>query len=226
MDRRPRHRIGGVLIDSGTFDWTLGRFPEFVDPEPAYHGLSYARRSGSWRTSAPRVLRLRDVGARSPFNSFLLLQGLETLRLRIERHSENALAVAPCLEDHPAVTWVNYPGLEPHPGYAIGRRYLHGGTAASYLRRPRRRRRGGDFIDNLTLFSPPRQCRRREEPDHPPGQHHPRAAHHEERLAAGVTDDLVRLSVGIEDVEDLIADLDAALRAATDPSAPRELVTA
>jgi len=122
--------IGGIVVDGGTFDWAgSGRFPDFVEPDPSYHGVSYTAAMGRLAFIVKlRVQGLRDLGpALSPFNSFLFLQGLETLPLRIARHSENALAVARWLESHPAVTWVSYPGLESHPAHRSAVRYLRGG---------------------------------------------------------------------------------------------------
>lgn len=211
--------IGGVVVDGGTFDWANApRFKDFyVDPEPAYHGLRFAPAFGPIAFAIRlRVLLLRDVGAAlSPFNSFLFLQGLETLHLRIQRHTENALAVARFLEGHPAVTWVSYPGLESHPTHAVARRYLEGGFGGVLTFGVL----GGEeaakkAIGTSKLFSLVANVG-----DAKSLIIHPWSTTHEqlepaEREAAGVTPDLVRLSVGIEDVEDLTRDLDAALRAA------------
>jgi O-acetylhomoserine (thiol)-lyase len=211
--------IGGVVVDGGTFDWANEpRFKGFyVDPEPAYHGLSLAPAFGSIAFAIRlRVLLLRDVGAAlSPFNSFLFLQGLETLHLRIQRHTENALAVARFLEGHPAVTWVSYPGLESHPTHETAKRYLEGGFGGVLTFGVL----GGEaaakkVIEESKLFSLVANVG-----DAKSLIIHPWSTTHEqlepdERVAAGVTADLVRLSVGIEDVEDLTRDLDAALRAA------------
>jgi O-acetylhomoserine (thiol)-lyase len=211
--------IGGVVVDGGTFDW--GSEPRFrgfyVDPEPAYHGLSFAPAFGNIAFAIRlRVLLLRDVGAAlSPFNSFLFLQGLETLHLRIQRHAENALAVARFLEGHPAVTWVSYPGLESHPTHPTAKRYLEGGFGGVLTFGVL----GGEeaakkVIAGSKLFSLVANVG-----DAKSLIIHPWSTTHEqlepeERAAAGVTADLVRLSVGIEDLEDLTNDLDAALRAA------------
>ncbi len=211
--------IAGVVIDGGTFDWAKAeRFKEFyVDPEPAYHGLQFAPTFGNIAFAIRlRVLLLRDIGAAlSPFNSFLLLQGLETLHLRMQRHSENTLAVARFLEKHPAVTWVRYPGLESHPTHAQAKRYLSGGFGGVLTFGVR-----GDeaaarrVIEELKLFSLLANVG-----DTKSLVIHPWSTTHEqlteeERIAAGVTADLVRISIGIEDVDDLIADLDRALRSA------------
>jgi O-acetylhomoserine (thiol)-lyase len=211
--------IGGVVVDGGRFDWANEpRFRGFyVDPEPAYHGLSFAPTFGSIAFAIRlRVLLLRDVGAAlSPFNSFLFLQGLETLHLRIQRHAENALAVARFLEGHPAVTWVSYPGLESHPTHATAKRYLEGGFGGvltfGVLGGEAAARR---VIAESKLFSLVANVG-----DAKSLIIHPWSTTHEqmedqERIAAGVTPDLVRLSVGIEDVDDLLRDLDTALRAA------------
>jgi O-acetylhomoserine (thiol)-lyase len=211
--------IGGVVVDGGTFDWGASeRFRGFyVDPEPAYHGLSFAPTFGNIAFAIRlRVLLLRDIGAAvSPFNSFLFLQGLETLHLRIRRHSENALAVARFLEGHPAVSWVSYPGLESHPTHQTAKRYLSGGFGGVLTFGVL----GGEdaakkVIEEVKLFSLVANVG-----DAKSLIIHPWSTTHEqlepaEREAAGVTADLVRLSVGIEDAEDLLADLDAALRAA------------
>jgi O-acetylhomoserine (thiol)-lyase len=211
--------IGGVVVDGGTFDWGASeRFRGFyVDPEPAYHGLSFAPTFGNIAFAIRlRVLLLRDIGAAvSPFNSFLFLQGLETLHLRIQRHSENALAVARFLEGHPAVRWVSYPGLESHPTHQTAKRYLSGGFGGVLTFGVL----GGEdaakkVIEEVKLFSLVANVG-----DAKSLIIHPWSTTHEqlepaEREAAGVTADLVRLSVGIEDAEDLLADLDAALRAA------------
>ncbi|HEV3052836.1 MAG TPA: O-acetylhomoserine aminocarboxypropyltransferase/cysteine synthase family protein [Longimicrobium sp.] len=211
--------IGGVVVDGGTFDWANEpRFKGFyVDPEPAYHGLSFAPAFGNIAFAIRlRVLLLRDVGAAlSPFNSFLFLQGLETLHLRIQRHAENALAVARFLEGHPAVTWVSYPGLESHPTHATAKRYLDGGFGGVLTFGVL----GGEaaakkVIAESKLFSLVANVG-----DAKSLIIHPWSTTHEqlepdERLAAGVTPDLIRLSVGIEDADDLLRDLDAALRAA------------
>jgi O-acetylhomoserine (thiol)-lyase len=211
--------IGGVVVDGGTFDWGASeRFRGFyVDPEPAYHGLSFAPTFGNIAFAIRlRVLLLRDIGAAvSPFNSFLFLQGLETLHLRIQRHSENALAVARFLEGHPAVSWVSYPGLESHPTHQTAKRYLSGGFGGVLTFGVL----GGEdtakkVIEEVKLFSLVANVG-----DAKSLIIHPWSTTHEqlepaERETAGVTADLVRLSVGIEDAEDLLADLDAALRAA------------
>lgn len=216
--------IGGVVIDGGTFDWAANeRFRSFyVDPEPAYHGLKFAEAFGNMGGAniafaiRQRVLLLRDMGpALSPFNSFLFLQGLETLHLRMQRHSENTLAVARFLEAHPAVRWVTYPGLESHPSHAQAKRYLTGGFGGVLSFGVK----GGEdearrVIKELKLYSLLANVG-----DTKSLVIHPWSTTHEqlslqEKEAAGVTSDMIRLSIGIEDVDDLTDDLDRALRAA------------
>ena len=216
--------IGGLVVDGGNFDWASNpRFREFyVDPEAAYHGLRFSDAFGDMGGAniafaiRLRVLLLRDIGpALSPFNSFLFLQGLETLHLRMERHSTNALAVAKFLERHPAVTWVSYPGLESHPTHGQAKRYLTGGFGGVLSFSVR----GGEdearkVIKEIKLFSLLANVGDSKSlVIHPWSTTHEQLTH-EEREAAGVQEDLIRLSVGTEDVEDLIADLDSALRAA------------
>jgi len=211
--------IGGVVIDGGTFDWAASpRFrAQYVDPEPAYHGLSFATAFGNLAFALRlRVLILRDVGAAlSPFNSFLFLQGLETLHLRIQRHSENALAVARFLEGHPAVTWVSYPGLESHRTHETAKRYLSGGFGGvltfGVLGGADAAKKVIEASDLFSLVANVGDAKSLV--IHPWSTTHEQLAD-EERIAAGVTPDLLRLSVGIEDAEDLVADLDQALRRA------------
>jgi O-acetylhomoserine (thiol)-lyase len=216
--------IGGVVVDSGRFDYAASpRFKSFyVDPEPAYHGLSFGGVFGNFNGAnisfaiRLRVLLLRDVGAAlSPFNSFFFLQGLETLHLRIQRHSENALALAKFLEGHPAVSWVRYPGLPSHPTHEQAKRYLTGGFGGvltfGVLGGEEAARK---VIAGSKLFSLVANVG-----DAKSLIIHPWSTTHEqlepaERQAAGVTPDLIRLSVGIEDLADLEHDLDAALRGA------------
>jgi O-acetylhomoserine (thiol)-lyase len=208
--------IGGIVVDGGTFDWAGSpRFRDFfVEPEPAYHGIQWSQAFGNLAYAVRlRVMLLRDIGAAlSPFNAFLFLQGLETLHLRLERHCENALAVARFLEDHPAVTWVSYPGLASHPTHARAQRYLDGGFGGVLTFGVR----GGEaaarrLVSSVKLFSLLANVG-----DAKSLIIHPWSTTHEQlseadRVAAGATADLIRLSVGIEDVEDLIADLDRAL---------------
>ena len=170
--------IGGVIVDSGDFDWDNGLFPLVVDPSPAYHGIRFYETFGQFAFLVKaRTEGLRDQGpSLSPFNSFLFLQGLETLALRMDRHSRNALAVARFLEGHPAVTWVSYPGLPSSPSHALATRY-----SAARLRRhpglryPGRARRRPGLHRGTAPDLPPGQRGRRQEPGDPPGQHHPLA---------------------------------------------------
>ena len=217
--------IGGVIVDSGRFDWSRGKFPEFTDPDPSYHGLRFWETFGDFPGLGNvafiikvRVQLLRDLGpCLSPFNAFLSLQGLETLALRVERHSENAMLVAEHLKDHPAVTWVNYPGLEDHSSHDLARRYL-GGRYGAILGFGIKggMEAGKRFIESVELFSHLANIG-----DSKSLVIHPASTTHqqltsEEQLACGVTPDFIRLSVGIEDVEDIIADLDQALSRAVE----------
>ncbi|WP_022834827.1 O-acetylhomoserine aminocarboxypropyltransferase/cysteine synthase family protein [Salisaeta longa] len=214
--------IGGVIVDAGTFPWDNGRFPRFTEPSPDYHGLKF------WEAFGPegvletnvafairaRVEGLRDVGAsQNPFGSFLLLQGLETLSLRVQRSVDNALALAQWLSAHEAVSWVSYPGLEDHPYHERASEYLthgygavlafgvEGGTAA-----------GQAFVENVELASHLANVGDAKTlVIHPASTTHQQLAD-EERRAAGVIDDLVRVSVGIEHIDDLTADFDQALQ--------------
>ncbi len=172
--------IGGVVVDGGTFDWRgSGRFPDFVEPDPSYHGVSYVEAVGNLAFIIKlRVQGLRDTGAAlSPFNSFLFLQGLETLPLRIERHSENALAVARWLENDARVAWVSYPGLASHPSHGNAKKYLSGGFGGVLTFGITGGRDGRTDADRQRqALQPARQRGRREVPDHPPGHDHPPAA--------------------------------------------------
>jgi len=210
--------IGGAIVDSGNFDWTSGRFPEFTEPDPSYNGLIYAEALGNLAyIIKARVQLLRDLGpALSPFNSFLFLQGLETLPLRIRKHSDNALEVARRLKKHPNVTWVTYPGLEDHATYENARKYLpHGFGAIVGFGVKGGHKAGIKFIDNVKLLSHLANIG-----DAKSLVIHPASTTHqqlsiEERLSTGVTDDFIRLSVGIEDVEDIWEDIENALKAAS-----------
>ena len=212
--------IGGVIVDSGKFDWSRGKFPEFTKPDPSYHGLKYWETFGNFPGLGNvafifkvRVQLLRDLGPTlSPFNSFLFLQGVETLALRQERHSENALKVAKHLKSHPAVAWVNYPGLEDHPSHPLAVKYLKGKYNAILGFGIK----GGlpaakKFIESLELLSHLANIG-----DSKSLVIHPASTTHQqltpaEQASTGVTPDFIRVSVGIEDVEDIIADLDQAL---------------
>lgn len=209
--------IGGVIVDGGHFDWKAsGKFPGLTEPDPSYHGVVYTDAVGpiAYIIKA-RVQLLRDMGASlSPFNAFLLLQGLETLHLRMERHSANALAVAKFLESHEAVEWVNYPGLESHPSYQLARKYMPGGQGAILTFGIKGGVEAGrKVIDNVKLFSHLANVG-----DSKSLIIHPASTTHsqlegEELLSTGVTPGMIRLSVGTEHIDDIIADLEQAIRA-------------
>lgn len=212
--------IGGVIVDSGRFDWSNGRFPAFTEPSPGYHGLVFAEAFGPGSPNGniaflvrARVEGLRDLGpCLSPFNAFLLLQGLETLSLRVERHCANALELARRLAAHPAVAWVSYPGLEDHPSHRRARRYLRNGFGAVLTFGVR----GGyeaarRFIDSVQLASHLANVG-----DVRTLVIHPASTTHQqlsatELHAAGVQEDQVRVSVGLEHIDDIFADFDRAL---------------
>jgi O-acetylhomoserine (thiol)-lyase len=209
--------IGGVIVDSGTFDWAgSGRFASFNEPDSSYHGVKYVDSFGNLAyIIKARVQLLRDLGAAlSPFNAWLLLQGLETLGLRVERHSANALEVATFLESHPDVVWVSYPGLARHASYSRAQKYLPTGQGAIMTFGIK----GGAaearaFIDRLKLFSLLANVG-----DAKSLVIHPASTTHqqltiEEQIASGVSEDTIRLSVGIENVADIIGDLRQALGA-------------
>ncbi len=214
--------LGGIIVDSGNFKWNTGKFPEFTEPDPSYHGLVYWDALGNVPGMGNvafilkvRVTLLRDTGAAlSPFNAFQLLQGVETLDLRQKQHSANAMEVAKYLQAHPLVSWVNYPGLENHPSHELAKRYLKGrfggilgfgikgGLAA-----------GRKFIDSVKLLSHLANIG-----DAKSLVIHPASTTHQqltakEQEATGVTADYIRLSIGLEDVEDIKADIDQALNA-------------
>ncbi len=209
--------IGGVIVDGGTFDWNNGKFPELTEPSASYHGLKFYEAMQplgniSYIIKA-RVTMLRDMGpCLSPFNAFLLLQGLETIHLRVPRHSENALRVAQHLEAHPAVEWVSYPGLPSHPDHQRAREYMPGGSGAiltfgvkagyegakKFINAVKLASHLANILDAKTLVI------------HPASTTHQQLSPKEQK-EAGVTPNLIRVSVGIEDIEDIIADLDQAL---------------
>jgi O-acetylhomoserine (thiol)-lyase len=207
--------IGGIIVDSGKFDWKAsGRFPDFVEPDPSYHGVSYTEAFGPAAfIIKARVQGLRDTGAcLSPFNSFLLLQGAETLHLRMQRHSENALQVARFLQNHREVEWVNYPSLPESKYYERAKKYLPTGAGSlvtfgicgGY-------EAGRSLINSLELFSLLANIGDAKSlVIHPASTTHQQLSEEEQR-STGVTPELVRLSVGIEDVRDILADLDQAL---------------
>ena len=208
--------IGGVIVDSGRFPWDRGRFPQLLEPSKGYHGIRFYETFGDFAyIMKARVEGLRDFGpALSPFNAFLFLQGLETLKLRMQAHSENALAVARFLSEHDRVAWVNYPGLPSSCYHALAKRYLplgaggiltfgiQGGIEA-----------GSRFIEALQVFSHLANVG-----DAKSLVIHPASTTHqqlttEEKLAGGISDDLIRLSIGLEEIDDILWDLDQALRA-------------
>ncbi|MDT8902528.1 O-acetylhomoserine aminocarboxypropyltransferase/cysteine synthase family protein [Anaeroselena agilis] len=206
--------MGGLVVDGGNFDWANGKFPLLSEPDPSYHGLRYAEALGSQAfITRLRTQVLRDLGAcLSPFNSFLLLQGFETLHLRMRRHSDNALAVAEHLAGHDRVAWVSYPGLAGHPDRAKAERYLPKGAGAILTFGIKGGLEAGrKFIDTLKLFSLLANVGDAKSlVIHPASTTHSQLTS-EQRAAAGVPDDMVRLSLGLEDPADLIEDLDQAL---------------
>ncbi|MFO7274938.1 MAG: homocysteine synthase [Bacillota bacterium] len=209
--------IGGVIVDGGRFDWGAGKHPNFTEPDPAYHGLRYADLGEQAYILRARVSLLRDMGgALSPFNAFLFLQGLETLHLRMERHSANALAVARYLESHPKVEWVAYPGLESSPYYALAKRYLPRGQGAILAFGIRGGLQAGRrFIESLRLFSHLANVGDSKSlAIHPASTTHEQLSEEEQR-AAGVTPEMVRLSVGTEHIDDILEDIEQALEKAT-----------
>ncbi len=213
--------IGGIIVDSGKFNWNTGKFPGFTEPDPSYHGLVYwdvfkdfAGMGNIAFAFKARLQLLRDVGASmSPFNAFLFLQGLETLHLRMERHSENAQKVSEFLEKHPKVNWVIYPGLKSHNNHDLAKKYFKKGLYGAIIGFGVKGglNAGRKLIDSVKLFSNLANIG-----DAKSLIIHPASTTHqqltpEERLLTGVTDDFVRLSVGLENVEDIIADLEQAL---------------
>lgn len=215
--------IGGIIVDSGNFDWSSGKFPEFTEADPSYHGLKYWDVFGDFPGLGnvafiikTRVQLQRDLGAAlSPFNSFLFLQGLETLPLRVERHSENALKVAEFLNDHPLVNWVNYPGLPDHPSHALARKYLNGRYGAILgfgikggLEAGKRFINAVGLLSHLANIGDAKSL-----VIHPASTTHQQLTR-EEQETTGVTEDYIRLSIGLENVEDIKEDIDQALRKA------------
>ncbi|HVO67620.1 MAG TPA: O-acetylhomoserine aminocarboxypropyltransferase/cysteine synthase [Syntrophales bacterium] len=209
--------LGGVIVDSGKFDWTNGKYPLIADPDPSYHGINFVEALKPLGNIAyiikARVALLRDLGpALSPFNAFLFLQGLETLHLRMPRHSENALAVAQYLKKHPKITWVNYPGLKSSPERERTTRYLPNGAGAILgFGIKGGAEAGKKFIDSLELVSHLANVG-----DAKTLAIHPATTTHqqlsaEEQIATGVTPDFIRLSVGLEHIDDIIADINHAL---------------
>jgi O-acetylhomoserine (thiol)-lyase len=210
--------IGGVIVDGGRFPWDNGKFPGFTEPDPSYHGLEIYPTLGELSFILKvRIQMLRDYGpALSPFNSFLFLQGLETLPLRMERHSQNAMAVAEFLQGHPRVNWVNYPGLPDHPTHELAKKYHRDGLYGAILGFgiDGGLEAGKRFIDRLELHSLLANVG-----DAKSLVIHPASTTHsqlsvDEQKTTGVTPDYVRLSVGLESIDDILQDLDQALSGA------------
>ena len=218
--------IGGIIVDSGKFKWNSGKFPEFTEPDPSYHGIKYWEAFGNFPGLGNvafifkvRVQLLRDLGpALSPFNAFLFLQGLEDLPLRQRKHSENALKVAEFLSKHHLVNWVNYPGLKNNPNHEVASKYLtgyYGGLVGFGIKGGLEA--GKRFINSVKLFSHLANIG-----DAKSLVIHPASTTHqqlttEEQAATGVTPDYIRLSIGLEDAEDIIEDLDQALKTSAKP---------
>ena len=205
--------IGGVIVDAGNFDWTSGRFANFTTPDPSYHGLVYADLGAPAFILKARVQTLRDLGAcQAPINSWLTIQGIETLSLRMDRHVANAQRVAEFLASHPRVNWVCYPGLASHGDHERAKKILPKGAGSILgFGIEGRREAGQAFIDKLQLFSHLANVGdARSLAIHPASTTHSQLTG-EEMLTAGVTPDFVRLSVGLEDIEDILWDLDQAL---------------
>ena len=208
--------IGGIIVDGGKFDWNNGKFPQLTEPSRAYHGMKFSEVFGNLAFIIRcRVEGLRDLGpCMSPFNSFLFLQGIETLSLRMDRHLSNTIAVAEYLEKHPLVTWVKYPSLRSSPYYQTARKYTPKGAGAVFSFGIKGGYEAGRrFINSLKMFSHLANvgdCRSLV--IHPASTTHQQLSA-EEQATAGVTPDLVRLSVGLEDLEDILWDLDQALHA-------------
>ncbi len=208
--------IGGIIVDGGTFDWTSGRFPNFTTPDPSYNGLVYADLGPPAFILKARVQTLRDIGAcQAPLNSWLTIQGVETLSLRLDRHVSNAQKVADFLENHPRVLWVCYPGLESHRDHELAKKYLPKGAGAVLgFGIDGGRAAGEQFINSLELFSHLANVGdARSLAIHPASTTHSQLTEAELKTA-GVTPDFVRLSVGLEDIDDILWDLDQALSVA------------
>ena len=215
--------IGGVIVDGGTFNWSAesGRYPLLSEPRPEYHGVKLHETFGNFAFAiACRVLGLRDLGpAISPFNAFLFITGIETLPLRMQRHSDKALAVAKWLAKHDEVTWVSYAGLPGDRYHNLAKRYIPKGAGAVLTFGVRGGYAAGvKIVEGVQALLTPRQYRRHALAHHPPSVDHPQPALGRREGAAGAGPDVVRLSVGLEDVEDIIADLEQALTGACDPA--------
>lgn len=210
--------IGGIVVDAGKFDWGSGKFPGFTEPDESYGGIRYVDLGEPAFALKLRVQLLRDTGASiSPQNAFLLLQGLETLHLRIERHNKNAEEVAAFLQKHPAVEWVNYPGIESHPSHELAKKYLKDGFGSVITFGIKGGREAGrKLIDNIQLWSHVANVG-----DAKSLIIHPASTTHQQLSAedlkkSGVSEELVRLSVGIESTKDLLKDLDQAISKAVE----------
>ncbi|MGO0058945.1 homocysteine synthase [Brevibacillus fluminis] len=207
--------IGGIIVDSGKFDWNNGKFPGLTTPDPSYHGVNYSEAVGNLAyIIKARVQLQRDLGAaQSPFNSFLFLQGLETLHLRMERHSQNALAVAKFLSAHPQVEWVNYPGLESDSQYKLAQKYLPKGQGAILTFGVKGGvNEGRKLLESTKLFSHLANVGDSKSLIiHPASTTHQQLNEDEQR-AAGVNPEMIRLSVGTEAIDDILEDLDQALK--------------
>jgi O-acetylhomoserine (thiol)-lyase len=207
--------IGGAIVDSGNFNWANGKFPELTEPDSSYHGIKYVESFGNLAyILKARVQLLRDMGScMSPFNAFLFLQGIETLHLRMPRHSENALKVAQWLEGHKSVSWVNYPGLSSHPDHKLAKKYMpdgQGGILGFGIKGGKEA--GVKFINAVKLASHLANIG-----DSKTLVIHPASTTHqqlsdEEQLAAGVTPDYIRVSVGTEHIDDIITDFEQSLK--------------
>lgn len=218
--------IGGVVVDSGKFDWTSGKFPLLSEPDPSYHGIRWAHDLGDLSPLAfilrMRVIPLRNLGACiSPDNAWIFLQGVETLPLRMDRHCENALAVAKHLNGKDSVKWVRFPGLETDPAYALNQKYLGGkGGAMVVFGIKGGKEAGSRFIESLELFSHLANVGDAKSlAIHPATTTHSQLTE-EQQAAGGITEDLIRLSVGIENIDDIVEDLDRALKKAVPEDSP------
>ena len=209
--------MGGVIIESGKFDWANGNFPGMVEPSEGYHGIRFYETFGDFGyTMKARCEFLRTMGpVSSPFNSFMLLQGLETLHVRMERHVENAVGVAKFLQDHPSVSWVNYAGLEDNKYYSLAQKYLPKGAGSIMsfgvkggLEAGTKFIEGVQFLSHLANVGDAKSL-----VIHPSSTTH-RQLSEEQQIAAGVTPDMVRISVGLETLDDILWDIDQALQKA------------
>ena len=208
--------IGGVIVESGRFPWNNGKFPGMTEPSPGYHGIMFYETFGEYGyLMKARVENVRDLGpALSPFNSWMFLQGLETLPIRMERHCRNAEVVATWLQDHPLVSWVSYPGLPTSPYRPLAEKYLPSGSGGILTFGIKGgRAAGARFIESLTLISHLANVGDAKSLIIHPGSTTHQQLTDEQQVAAGVSPDLIRFSVGLEDVDDIIWDLDRALRA-------------